>query len=573
MKKRSLLPPILLATVAVILLIRLPMQAAERATDYSVFEPVVDIYGLINHNFYKEPDPKALMDGAIKGMIEALDDPYTEFIPPDNESDFDKIVRGEFVGIGAQVQTEENFLKIVTPLEDSPAYKAGIEADDLVVAVNKQSTFKIPVDKVIDQLTGEPGSTVTITIERATDTPPPGAKPASVPGELGEAPGPKPGRIRFDFTITRQRIITSTVKGVHRSGDQWSYFIDPVSKIAYVRVTQFTASTIPELDAACSSLVKEGLKGMILDLRFNGGGALVAAVQMADLFLKEGVIVSTKGRTIAEEKVYARAPETLPDFPLVVLVNRGSASASEIVAGALVDNNRAIVLGERTFGKGIVQNVHRLPLGAGQLKITEQYYFLPSGRCLQRTDDSSEWGVDPSPGFYLPMTNDEYREMIRVRRVEEVIRRRDAGGGDQTNWSDPDWILDHLKDKQLSAAVRTVKAKVATGEWEKVGEDAPPGKIEVAELKIVEERYRLLSRELDRVERRIQALSAATDEDAAAIALDISPIPEDTDLTGGTITITNAEGKTIATLKVTGPDFARYLTGAPVEKTDTAPIK
>lgn len=546
------------------------LRAASPSTDYAVFDPLVDIYTLVNRSFYKEPDRKSLQLGAIRGMLEALDDPYTEFIPPADEDDFDKAVRGEFVGIGAQVQAAEDFIKIVSPLEDSPAYRAGVEADDLIVAVGGLTTFKQAVDDVVDRLTGEPGTEVTITIERAGESRPAGAKPPSVPGEQGMAPGPKPGRSRFDLAITRQRIVTSTVKGVHRVGDKWDYFIDPESRIAYIRVTQFTAGTIPELEDACRGLVAAGLRGMILDLRFNGGGSLVAAVQMADLFLREGMIVSTRGRSVPQEKVFARDEGTLPDFPLVVVLNRGSASASEVVSGALLDNARAVVLGERSFGKGIVQNIHRLPLGAGQLKITEQYYYLPSGRCLQRTDDSAEWGVDPSPGFYIPMTNEQYREMLRVRREEEVIRKHDPGA-DQCCWGDPAWILEHLKDPQLSAAVTAIKARLATGEWTPPpgGQDAPPGTIESSELKLEEQRYKLLSRELDRVERRIQALAAVTDEDAAAIAPD-PLIPADVDPTGGMLTITDARGTTIATLKITGPDLARYLEGAPLEPQGTS---
>lgn len=569
MKHKSLLlPSMLLAFVLVVLLVRLPLQARERTSDFAVFDPLVDIYALINNRFYKDTDAKKLQEGAIKGMIESLDDPYTEFIPPADAGEFDKNIRGEFVGIGAQVQNEDDFIKIVSPLEDSPAYKAGIEADDLIVAVNGLTTYKQAVDQVVDKLTGEPGSEVTITIERAGAAMPAGAKPASVPDAQGEAPGPKPGHIRFDMTIVRQRIITSTVKGIHRVGDQWTYFIDPESKIAYIRVTQFTGGTIPELEKACRELVDQGLTGMILDLRFNGGGALVAAIQMADLFLKEGLIVSTRGRAVEEEKVFARDDATLPDFPLVVVVNRGSASASEVTSGALLDNERAIVLGERTFGKGIVQNIHRLPLGAGQLKITEQYYYLPSGRCIQRSDDSAEWGVDPSPGFYVPMTNEQYREMLRIRREEEVIRKHEPGS-DQCCWGDPKWILDHLKDPQLSAAVSAIKSKLATGKWEPQGQDAPAGTIETAELKVEEQRYRFLSRELDRVERRIQALTASSDE--AVAALPPSFLPDNADVSGGTMTITDAKGNAIATLKITGPDLARWLEGAPLEKPSPSP--
>lgn len=565
MSRSRVLPVVLLLIVTAALSLRLPAAMAKRASDYAVFDPIIDIYSLINRNFFKEPDAEAMQQGAIRGMLESLDDPYTEFIPPEDAADFDKSIRGEFVGIGAQVQVEDNFIKIVSPLEDSPAFKAGVEADDLIVAVDGLTTYKLPIDRGIDKLTGEVGSEVTITVERRADAAPAGSNAPSVPGPVGEAPGPKPGYVRFDLEITRQRIVASTIKGVHRVGDRWTYFIDPETKIAYIRVTQFTGGTVPELEEALRGLVNEGMRGLILDLRFNGGGALAAAIQMSDLFLREGLIVSTKGRAVQEEKIFARAEETLPDFPLVVVVNRGSASASEVVSGALLDNERAIVLGERTFGKGIVQNIHRLPLGAGQLKITEQYYYLPSGRCIQRSDDGVEWGVDPSPGFYVPMTDPQYRDMLRVRREEEIIRKH--APGDQCCWNDPAWILEHLKDAQLAAAVRAIKDKLAAGEWAPVGGDAPVNEsaaIESTELKLLEQRYRLLARELDRVDRRMQALSAVSEDQAAANSEEF--LPEGVDPTGGTVAITDKDGKPIATLKINGPDLARYLEGAPLEK-------
>lgn len=564
---RRFLPPTILTIVLVALFVRLPLAAADRATDYALFDPIVDVNHLITEHFFKDLDPelkRKMQEGAIHGMIEALEDPYTEYVPSRDLAEFDKEVRGEYAGIGAQVNTKDGFLLIVSPMEDTPAYRLGIEADDLVVAVDGESVFGVSVDGVINKLTGQAGTKVNLTIQRVGDGTnlPPTAKPATVAGPVGQAPGVPPGSVRFDLEVTREKIVASTVKGVHRAGDKWSYMIDPVKKIGYIRVTQFTGGTIPELEAACKELVKQQMSGLILDLRFNGGGSLYAAIQMADLFLKEGVIVSTKGRTTQEEKVYAREENTLPDFPMVVLVNSQSASASEVVSGALADNSRAVILGERTFGKGIVQTLYRLPSGAGQLKVTEQYYYLPSGRCLQRQDDSAEWGVDPTPGFYVPMTNQQYRDMLRIRRQEEIIRRAGESEEEIKAWSDPLWILEHLKDMQLSAAVQAVAAKIESGEWVPTGETAPKGTLEQAELKREERRYELLLRELARTERRMQSLTDAT---GAESIKDQDLIPGEPELTGGVVEIKDKDGKTISTLKITGDDLEAWLTGAPLQ--------
>lgn len=565
-----LLAPVMILLFAVgALAVRLPMAIADRAGDYAMFDPVVDVEHLVSRKFFRELTPedfKKMQEGAIRGMLEVLDDRYTEFIPTESIPDFDKAIRGEYAGIGAEVNTRDGFMSIASPMEDSPAYRAGVEADDLVVAVDGKTTWQEPIDATITRLTGKPGTLVNITIERLGDQTslPPGAKAPSVPETLGEAPGPRAGAVRFDLEIQRQRIVASTVKGVRRMGDKWSFMLDPEKKIGYVRITQFTGSTIPELEAAARQLLEEGLQGLILDLRFNGGGSLGVAIEMADLFLSEGAIVSTKGRATAEERYAARREGTLPNFPMVVLVNDQSASASEIIAGALSDNGRAKVLGSRTFGKGIVQAMYRLPSGAGQLKITEQYYYLPSGRCIQRSDESTDWGVDPSPGMYVPMTNDEYREMFRARRGDEIIRNGKSVTPDESaRWDDPVWILEHFKDRQLNAAVQAVRGNLATEQWPVVGEEPVAGTLHLAAFKQEERRYELLMRELARTGRRMEALRT----EASGLKEDQEPLfPATADLTGGRLKVLDAQGQEIATLAITGADLASWLEGAPVER-------
>lgn len=547
--------------------VRLTEAVGERTAHYSFYDPLIDVYTLVNRSFFKDPPLEAMREGAIRGMIEALDDPYTEFIPTQDVGDFDKYVRGQFVGIGASVVARDGFLGIVSPLDDSPAYRAGIEADDLVVAVDGESVFGQSVDQIIAKLSGRPGTMVRVTLERTggESDRPSGAQPPSVPGPVGDAPGPAPDRIRFDLAIVRERIVTSTVKGIHRDGERWIYMIDPERRFAYVRVNQFTEGTVPELEAVVRDLVGQGLNGLILDLRFNGGGTLNGAIGMSDLFLSDGLIVSQRGRSGREQRTYAQPEGTLPDFPLVVLVNESSASASEIVAGALSDNGRATIVGTRTFGKGLVQSVYRLPSGVGQLKITEQYYYLPSGRCIQREDDATEWGVDPTEGFYVSMTDGENRDMLRRRRAEEIIRVADP---DKCCWDDPDWIEQELKDPQFSAALQALRLRAEHGEWVPTGTPLPVGGLERAELRREEKRREVILRELERVQRRIDALENAA---AAGSRDEFSLIPEDAPISGGNLIFTDADGKEVARLRITSPTLGRWLIDAPLERLDERP--
>ena len=566
MKKKTTIAGAMLVVSLAVLAVRIPTAIADRASEYAFFDPISDVLFLVKRHFLREPDFEAMRAAAIEGMLEALDDPYTEFIPAADLRDFDKDVRGSYVGIGAEVTPGDGFLRIASPMDGSPAYRSGIEAEDLVVAVDGESVFGLPIDDIIDKLLGEPGTVVVLTMERDGDETdhPAGALEASVPGPVGDAPGPGAGRTRFDLAVTRDRIRTQTIKGLHREGEGWSYWVDPAERIAYVRVSQFTETTVPALGSALAGLVDEGMRGLILDLRFNTGGSLGAAISMADMFLRDGVIVSTKGRASRERVAGARRRGTLPDFPMIVLANAGSASASEIVAGALADNGRAVILGERTFGKGSVQSLHRLPSGVGQLKMTEAYYYLPSGRLLHRTDDSTEWGVDPSPGFYVPMTPAENREMWRVRREEEVLRPADQALDGE--WSDPAWVRERLKDRQLSAAIDAIVQRLDTGDWVPTGDEAPEGTLSLAALRDAERRQRLLRRELDRVDARIEALSglgASPDDDGLPDLL-----PDDADLTGGSLHVYDADGNVVATLSITGPSLEPWLVDAPVAPGD-----
>lgn len=485
--------PALLLTMAVgaILVFRLPGAVSARLSDAEMVEPIVDIAHLVDRYYYRDYDDQTLQLGAIRGMLSILEDPYTEYIPPADQDDFDRIVRGEFVGIGAQIQMNAGgWLEIISPLDDSPALIAGVQAGDRVVAVDGRSTWQRDVNRIIDELTGRPGTEVRLTIERdrsAGELPETGQEPSvpaetvitgREPGEFGgegseeiTAPGPTEDAQRFDLVITRDRIRAQTLRGLHRDGEDWLWMVDPDEGIAYIRISQFTDDTIQRFPLVVAALLDRGMNGLVLDLRQNTGGSLEAAIQVSNLFLSYGDIVSVEGRRRQRQTVSTEAHGTLPDFPMVVLVDRTSASASEIVAGALSDNGRAIVVGERTFGKGLVQAIVPLPGGNGQLKITEAEYFLPSGRSLHRLMDSEVWGVDPDPGFEVPLTDEERIQLWNIRREEEVLRPgRDT---DESRWGDPVWIRERLQDPPLALAVDALQNKLETGTWPEPAEPAP----------------------------------------------------------------------------------------------------
>ncbi len=527
--------------------------ALTKQHDYEFFDEMITVKSIIDRQFVEKPDSQAMREGAIQGMIEALDDPYTVYVPAADTAAFNKDLTGDYVGIGAQVTIQGGWLTIVTPLEDSPAYRAGIMAEDRIVEIDGESTRDLTIDEAVDRLLGEPGTPVKLTIERS------GTKQ--------------------ELTIVRDRVKTRAVKGFRRdpaSPEEWSYIIDPARKVAYIRLTQFTPGCAREvLDALRKAQSEAGeIGGLVLDLRYNPGGLLNEAEAIADMFLSDGVIVSTKGRTIAEKISRATEAGTLPDFPIAVLVNGMSASASEVLAGALEENDRAIVVGTRTFGKGSVQALINIPGSGAELKITEQRYYLPSGRSISRHDDSPEWGVDPTAGFYVPMTDEQTRDMFEVRRRQDILRSAeapvDAPVPDVTeSWSDPEWILSFLKDPQLAAAVRGVQQRKDVGMWTPTGESGIEGaQIALDELRRVQRYRERLIAELTRADKRIEALETAS----AAVDEELPDLWADTiDIEGGVMIIRDKAGAVIAELKIPATDLEQRLIDAGL--TPAAPVE
>jgi carboxyl-terminal processing protease len=320
-------------------------QKGVPVTDLRVFAEVME---RIRAAYIEEVDNETLLRSAIQGMLNELD-PHSAYLTPDQFEDLQATTSGEFGGLGMEVTMENGFVKVVTPLDDTPASRAGIQAGDLILKIADTFVKGLSLGEAVDLMRGEPGSEVTLSVLSDNDEKP------------------------HEVTLTRARI---SIESVRHDELEPGY--------GYVRITQFQNNTGDDVRKAVASLQQQGnLNGLILDLRNNPGGVLGAAIQVADHFLEEGLIVYTEGRAEGSRSNYAAsAGDLLDGLPLVVMVNAGSASASEIVAGALQDHGRGIIVGRRTFGKGSVQTV--LPLhGERALKLTTARYYTPDGRSIQ----------------------------------------------------------------------------------------------------------------------------------------------------------------------------------------------
>lgn len=466
--------------------------AAKQAETYKQLDLLVEIRHELVENYVEAPDQLELVEAAVQGMVDSLEDPYTVFVPAEHVEQFSDRLTGSFSGIGAQIEMHEGRPRINTPLEDSPAWEAGVMAGDVILEVDGVTTQDQDQMEVIKRIKGEAGTDVVLKVRRAT----------------GE---------ELDITITRAEIKVKTVRGARRTADQsFDFMLDHTNKIGYVRLSQFTDKTVEELRDALNELKGQGVEGLILDVRFDPGGLLESAWKVSDMFLTGGQrIVSTKGRKWKGEVFDSTDDTIMPDTPLVVLANEASASASEVVTGALSDNGRALFVGTRTFGKGSVQQVRGLESGLGALKLTGAYYYLPSGRNIHKKPDAEVWGVDPDEGAYVPMTFEQYEKMITVRREADTIRA--DNGNDVTETITPEYIEDELHDLQLAAALRAVLGKLDTGKWPKVGLENAEELVKLRERQQLERRRNLLLEELERVEAELEEGQEADVEDVEAV--------------------------------------------------------
>lgn len=368
-----------------------PLVAQETDRDRSVYEEL-DLFGDVFERIrtaYVEPvDDKKLIEAAINGMLTSLD-PHSSYLPPDDFDDMQVQTRGEFGGLGIEVTQENGIVKVVSPIEDTPADRAGIEPGDLITQVNGESVVGLNLNEAVDLMRGPVGSEITITIQRE-GTPDP-----------------------FDVELTRETITVSAVK---------SQLIDDV---VVLRVSTFNEQTFPNLERQLGEQVEaaggmENVTGFVLDLRNDPGGLLNQAISVVDAFLESGEIVSTRGRDPRDSERYNAKPGDLAEGkPMVVLINGGSASASEIVAGALQDHRRAVILGTQSFGKGSVQTI--MPVqDDGALRLTTARYYTPSGRSIQALGIAPDIVVEqPMPGSE-PAESEETPPGLQLRSEADL---------------------------------------------------------------------------------------------------------------------------------------------------------
>ncbi len=406
---------------------------------FQLMQLFADTFEQVERNYVKEVDRRKLMEAAVRGMLLELD-PYSTYISPEELSQFNQRVEQEFGGVGIQVQIDPSTRRImvISPLPDTPAYNAGVRAGDLILEIAGEDTENMPLTRAVELMKGPAGDDVAVKVRHMSD---------------GE---------EVDLKITRAIIQVKSVLGDHyRSDGQWEFMLDDENKIAYVRLTQFGRQSADELAEVMQQLKERGMKALVLDLRFNPGGLLSQAISIADLFIESGTIVSTAGRNSEPRTWEASEPGTFSGFPMAILVNRFSASASEIVSACLQDHKRAAIIGERTFGKGLVQNVVDIEQGQSAIKLTTAGYLRPSGANIDRytAKDNQEWGVTPNDGLDIRMSGKELAEYAEARRERDILKA-DAPADSS------------IDDKQLNKALEYLKTQLSEKPAEDGSKDA-----------------------------------------------------------------------------------------------------
>ncbi len=409
-----------------------------KSNTYNKLKVFSEILSLIESSYVEPLGSDTMIDGAIKGMVTALD-PHTSYLPPVSYKEMQVQTTGKFGGLGIEISIRDGVLTVVSPIEGTPAFKVGVKSGDKIIKIEDESTLDMTLQDAVSLLRGETGSPVNITIFRDSF------------------------KVPKKFTIVRDIIkVRSVVKKLYKKD------------IGYIKIRSFSKNTSVDLDKALGELGEEGITKLILDLRNNPGGLLNQAVEVTDRFLnRENLIVYTKGRSEDQNMRFTSHDKvTGVSYPLIILVNGGSASASEIVAGALQDLNRAVILGTQTFGKGSVQTI--MPLSDGSaLRLTTARYYTPSGRVIQENGIQPDIIIERTPVDELENEDDKNDEPKEKKRLRRILREKDLkkhlkgkasiGNIEQDNDSksiDKDEEIakaandkDLLKDNQLQQAV------------------------------------------------------------------------------------------------------------------------
>lgn len=417
MRKKIFVVSVVLAIVfGSTLLVYSENERKKRNELYKQLELFSDALSIVNEEYVDAPKSQDLIYGALKGMLASLD-PYSEFLDPDGRKELEVDTEGKFGGLGIEITLRDDLLTVISPIEDTPAWQAGIKSGDRIVKIDGEITKNVSVSDAVKKLRGKPGTEVALTILREGS--------------------PK----LFEVKLVRDIIRIKDIKNARLLEDN----------IGYVRLVEFRKDTPSELDSALLSLKKAGMDSVILDLRNNPGGLLDVAVKVVDRFIPDDkVVVSTKGRIPAQNMEMKSAPcaNKYLAIPLVVLVNEGSASASEIVAGALQDYKRAVIVGNKTFGKGSVQSV--LPLADGSaLKLTTSKYFTPSGKTIHNTGIIPDIVVEAGRLDFVAKEPD----------LESILKAAPIKAQGAAKESPPkeEAMFDYKKDNQIVSAIGIIK--------------------------------------------------------------------------------------------------------------------
>jgi carboxyl-terminal processing protease len=428
MKSSKLLPPLALIGALALVPVTASSFAAADTTNYEELEKFMSVYERVKANYVEKVDDETLIKGAIDGMLSALD-PHSSFV---EASDFDQLrttTDGNYGGLGITVGIEDGAVKVISPTEDTPAWRAGIKAGDYITHLNDELMYGLTLDEAVEKMRGDPGTTIKVSLVR-------------------------PGRDKpFDVTLTRERIELRPVKWEVKDG------------IGIVNINTFTGNVADQTKSALIAIDKAtGGKplGYVIDLRSNPGGLLDQAVEVSDAFLESGEIVSQRGRDKGDiERYYARPGDMAHGLPIIVLVDAGTASASEIVAGALQDHRRALVMGVKSFGKGSVQTVVQTSADSA-LRLTTARYYTPSGKSVQAG------GIDPD--IFVPQVSDpDYksrrvvreadlrRHLLAQAKVEDKLLEADATPDPRFAAKAEDLKKAGVEDFQLDYALTTIK--------------------------------------------------------------------------------------------------------------------
>ena len=407
-------------------------EPVEHLTDEQIYEQLKKlalVFETARDNFVEEADEKKMLEAAMNGMLQALD-PHSSYLSADDFKEFNDKSLGEFGGLGIQITSDRGAVRVISPIDDTPAAKAGIKAGDYITHIDDEQVFDMTLNQAVKKMKGRPGTKVKLTII---------------------SDGEEPRTITLKRAIIKVESVKYEEKSIAGADE------DTDEKIGYIRISDFGATTAKELNKALEKLEKKDVIGYVLDVRNNPGGYLTAAIDVADAFLDAGEIVSTRGKRKTDiERNFAKAGDLANGKPVVVLINHGSASASEIVAGALQDNGRALVMGSQSFGKGSVQQ--QKPLGDGTaIHITIARYYTPSGRSIQNEGITPDIEVLQSKIEVLERKESLYSEAS----FKNSLKNEDSDKDDKKKSDDDKELTDEEKDAmdyQLQRAMDMVRA-------------------------------------------------------------------------------------------------------------------